>query len=209
MGPSAVVRFDQWAPNYERSELQRLVFGPAHEAVLRRCARFVPAPRRILDLGCGTGRLLRAAAHRDPRTVLVGVDLSAGMLTVAAGERTPAGLVRAAAESLPFASGSFDIVIAALTIRHWTDRVAGLAEASRILAPGGVLAIASVGLTDPGRRRWRRRQRLSEAIAADLDAAGLVVLDQGSARGAGPFTDIAVLLARARRASGGWRAHRR
>lgn len=203
------MRFDQWAPSYEASELQRLVFAPAHEAVLRRCARFVPAPRRILDLGCGTGRLLRATARRDPHAVLVGVDISAGMLSVAAREGTPAGLVRAAAESLPFASGTFDIVIAALTLRHWSDRVAGLAEARRMLAPGGVLAIASVGLTEPGRRPWRRPQRLSEAIGAELDAAALITLDQGSARGVGPFTDIAVLLAGPREASRRARARRR
>lgn len=200
MGSSGVTRFDQWAPDYESSDLQRLVFAPAHEAVLERCARFVPAPCRVLDLGCGTGRLLRVAASRYPGTVLAGVDISTGMLSVAVEERTPAGLVRAAAESLPFASGSFDLVIATLTLRHWADRVAGLTEARRMLAPAGVLAIAGVGLTDDGGRGWpwRRRVRLSDAIATDLEAAGLAVLDQGSARGVGPFTDIAVLLAGAR-----------
>jgi ubiquinone/menaquinone biosynthesis C-methylase UbiE len=201
MGTSEVTRFDRWAPDYETSDLQRLVFTPAHEAVLRRCAQVVPVPRRVLDLGCGTGRLLRVAASRFPGALLVGVDISAGMLSVASRAQTPAGLVRAAAESLPFPSGSFDLVIATLTLRHWVDRVAGLAESRRLLAPGGVLAIASVGLTDEGgrMRRWRRQPQLAGAVMADLEAAELVVLDQGSARGVGPFTDIAVLLAGARR----------
>src|SRR5215467_15864211 len=103
MGPTDVSSFDRWAPDYDSSALQSLVYEPAHRAVLERCARYVPAPRRLLDLGCGTGRLLCAAASRFPGTTLVGVDVSAGMLKVAAVAGGRLTLVHAVAEALPFA----------------------------------------------------------------------------------------------------------
>src|SRR5262249_61595545 len=52
-----VRRFDCWAADYDASQLQSMLFGPAHEAVVRYARLHVPRPGRILDVGCGTGRL--------------------------------------------------------------------------------------------------------------------------------------------------------
>lgn len=200
MGPSNVSSFDRWAPAYDSSVLQSLVYEPAHRAVLERSVRLVPGPGRMLDLGCGTGRLLCAAADRFPDTVLVGVDASAGMLTVAAGSDRLL-LVRAVAEALPFASGSFDLVTATLTYRHWVDQVVGLAEVCRVLAPKGVLAMATVAVTVGRRRPWRRRRREegSMSLAQALDRAGMRVVFKGRIIGTGPFHEVDIVLARPRR----------
>ena len=77
-----VQHFDRWSSTYETSPLQRLIFDRVHRHVLA-LASDLPAPAAILDIGCGTGKLLRAAAARWPRATLVGVDPAAGMVEVA------------------------------------------------------------------------------------------------------------------------------
>lgn len=156
-GPAgAVTGFDAWAGSYERSALQSVLFVPAQQAALDLAHRHTPTPRRVLDVGCGTARLLRRARQRYPDADLVGIDPARQMLRTAAAA-TPAALairyVRAAAERLPFAPHTFDLVVATLSLRHWTDPAAGIAEIGRILAPGGVLVIADVF---PSCQRWRR-----------------------------------------------------
>ncbi|NUR29281.1 MAG: methyltransferase domain-containing protein [Catenulispora sp.] len=84
--PSAIAaRFDLWAPGYDGSILQEAFYTRLHLHALQLAAHANPAPTRLLDLGCGTGRLLRAAAMRFPHTELLGIDISAGMLSQAAG----------------------------------------------------------------------------------------------------------------------------
>jgi 2-polyprenyl-6-hydroxyphenyl methylase/3-demethylubiquinone-9 3-methyltransferase len=93
--------------------------------------------RRVLDLGCGKGRFGRALAERG--ACVVGLDLSTAMLAEAAG----IDRVRASARRLPFAPASFDLVIAVEMFEHLPagsiDRA--LAEARRVLRPGGKLII--------------------------------------------------------------------
>lgn len=93
--------------------------------------------QRALDIACGTGMssiaLLRAAAS------VVGVDPSVAMLA-AAEDVTGASYAAATAECLPFGSSTFDLVSVGLAL-HWLNRGQFLAEASRILRPGGWLAV--------------------------------------------------------------------
>src|SRR5262245_52813045 len=69
---------------------ERLAGTPLLEADLRFCERHFPSPGRLLDLGCGTGRLLVPFAHRG--FDVVGVDLSEEMLAVAAAKVQAAGM---------------------------------------------------------------------------------------------------------------------
>lgn len=100
------------------------------------------SPRRILDVGCGTGSLLDAlhAWGRAP-SVYVGLDLSAGMLREARGTHPGAGLARAEAGALPVASAAFDLVVSASSLHDWPDPAAGLREMRRALAPDGRLLL--------------------------------------------------------------------
>jgi SAM-dependent methyltransferase len=81
--PAASARFDRWASTYEASPLQPALFAPVHQTALQLAQHLVPDARRVLDVGCGTGRLLRQARRRYRPAELVGVDLARGMLTAA------------------------------------------------------------------------------------------------------------------------------
>ena len=104
------------------------------------------APQLILDLATGTADFALAATRKHPRRV-VGVDVAIDMLRLGAAKldrRPPAVPVRLLggdAEALPFASDRFDLVIAAFGVRNFGHIPTGLAEAWRVLRPGGELLI--------------------------------------------------------------------
>jgi SAM-dependent methyltransferase len=98
-----------------------------------------PAGRRTLDLGCGEGRVSAELARRGH--TVVGIDASPAMVELAR-ERHEA-LVADAAE-LPFEDGSFDLVIAYMSVMNLDDPEAGIREAARVLERGGRLCTAVV-----------------------------------------------------------------
>ena len=95
----------------------------------------------LLDVACGPGELLAAAARRGARAT--GLDRSAPMLAVAARRVPRARLVEGDARALPFADGSFDVVTCAFGLAHLDDPVGCLREIARVLRPGGTLAFAA------------------------------------------------------------------
>lgn len=96
--------------------------------------------RRVLDVGCGTGRLAALLAERHGCKVW-GVDVSAEMLAVAR-ERVPrgVGLKLAPAEDLPFRDATFERAVLTLVVHH-LDRPRAFGEIARVLEPGGRLAL--------------------------------------------------------------------
>jgi len=166
-----VQAFHDRAPGYEagyRGRLHADVVARTAELALARC----PAPRRVLDVGCGTGLLLRDLAGRlggPPQ--LVGVDAAAAMIEQAralAPDQQPGArlaFVRGVAERLPYGNGAFDLVVTTTSFDHWADQRAGLAECRRVLAPGGLFVLADLcspwlAPTLVGARRQRARTPL-------------------------------------------------
>jgi ubiquinone/menaquinone biosynthesis C-methylase UbiE len=126
----------------------------------------------VVDLGCGTGQLTQRLIRRFPDANIVGVDLSDGMLTEAAGRLRQVGgddrpLVRADALQLPFAASSVDLVVCTESFHWYPDQASALAELARVLNPGGRLLIASIAtVTGAGDQRLARPHRRTPAMTS-------------------------------------------
>ena len=108
------------------------------EKAFARCRGLATGPARVLDAGCGTGRVLDIL--RDARPV--GLDLSATALSLAR-RRAPFALVRGSAVSLPFAAGSFDVAVSLDVLANVpsAEVPAAFGELYRTLVPGGALIL--------------------------------------------------------------------
>ena len=131
-------------------------------AIMRQRALVVPqAQGKVLELGIGGGLNL---AFYDPRKVesVTGVDPSPELRAKAmAAPHDPSLAVRVeagAAEALPFADQSFDSVVCTFTLCSVSDPARALAEAKRVLKPGGQFLFCEHGLSpEPQVAKWQRR----------------------------------------------------
>jgi ubiquinone/menaquinone biosynthesis C-methylase UbiE len=139
-----VQAFEERAAGYETGvlgQLHRDISGKVADLALS----LAPAPRRVLDVGAGTGYLLGLLAGRLPEAEgLTGVDAASAMVTVARQHAADGRLrfVHGTAERLPAADGYYDLVVSTTSFDHWAGQAAGLAECARVLAPGGQLVLA-------------------------------------------------------------------
>ncbi len=135
-------QFEQLAPMWEGMRSAD-AFAPLEAAL-----ETLEAPRRMLDLGTGTGRAAQLVARRFPSAEIVGADLAQAMVDEAKRLlpdelRARVSFVRADASSLPFADGEFDLVVLANMIPFFD-------ELARVTAPGGhVLFSFSIGARTP------------------------------------------------------------
>jgi SAM-dependent methyltransferase len=127
-------------PEVYESFLVPLIFEPyASDLAARVASR---SPQRVLEVAAGTGVLTRALAAALPAGAgIVATDLSQPMLdrASAVGTGRPVEWRQADALRLPFAAGSFDVVVCQFGAMFFPDRPGGFAEARRVLAPGGAL----------------------------------------------------------------------
>lgn len=98
--------------------------------------------RSALDLGCGTGEMLRLLSERDGGATLSGIDLSEKMLEIADAKlQGRARLVLGDSEHLPFPDGSFDVVYCNDSFHHYPAPEVVLAEVRRVLTETGTFVI--------------------------------------------------------------------
>jgi ubiquinone/menaquinone biosynthesis C-methylase UbiE len=141
------VDYDQIAPCYDRRFKNGTSKRAATAQTLLGLAERVQA-RRILEVGCGTGRWLADLWATGGQ--LIGLDLSAGMLRQARRKDASLDLVRGRAGQCAFAGQAFDLVYCVNAIHHFDRQRAFVAEARRLLRLGGLLAV--IGM-DPHDRR--------------------------------------------------------
>jgi ubiquinone/menaquinone biosynthesis C-methylase UbiE len=108
----------------------------------------VAAGSRVLEVGCGSGAVTRAAARLvGPTGQVVGVDPSPGLLTVAAelarqeGVAAQVELRVGQAQALPFPDQTFDVVLAVTTLAHLPDAEQAIPELVRVARPGGRVGV--------------------------------------------------------------------
>jgi ubiquinone/menaquinone biosynthesis C-methylase UbiE len=139
--------------------------------------------RRVLDVGCGTGLLLRMLTARLPEAeLLVGIDAAAGMIATAKSMADDPRLSFSGgvAENLPYPDESFDLVVSTTSFDHWEDQSAGLGECARVLASNGQLILTDLfsPLLIPtllvARRDRARTKRRAENL---LKAAGFQAME--------------------------------
>lgn len=158
-------RYDETAGFYDRryEEIQRTKY----------CVVMKNLPggrKRILDLGCGTGMFLEELSSRAE--FVVGVDASPGMLRVAKGRAREAALVRADADALPFADGSFDAVVSVTLLQNLPSPSTTVREVARVLRLGGVAVFTVL-----------RHKHRKEEVEGWVKQAGMKVIGSGEIEG--------------------------
>jgi demethylmenaquinone methyltransferase/2-methoxy-6-polyprenyl-1,4-benzoquinol methylase len=148
-----VALFDRFAPLYDR-----LAPGARRRPLVEALAHAERPVERVLDVGGGSGRGARALPVSD-RVV---VDPAAGMLRQA--RRHGLEVVRADGARLPVVDASVDAVVVVDALHHVADRRGLLAEARRVLAPGGVLVVREF---DPTTLRGRTLATLERLVGFD------------------------------------------
>lgn len=134
--------------------------------------------QRVLDVGCGTGNLLRATGKRHRDVELFGVDPDLKMLARAERKLRRAGLRakldKGFAQELAFPDASFDVVFSSLMLHHLDtpSKDEMLAEVHRVLRPGGVLVLADAVFHDHGRAKDHLRDNVGDAVPKRIAAAG-------------------------------------
>lgn len=129
------------APLYDLPFLQQWVYRPAQDEVIAQLREH--GATRIADIACGTGILAdRIATELHPDEVY-GIDMSDGMLEQARARSRVVQWRKAPAERLPFGDGALDAIVSTSAF-HFFDQPAALREFHRVLAPGGLVAIATI-----------------------------------------------------------------
>jgi len=135
-----VERFNRLAGRREPSWLSGLWPGAMHRAVLR-VLDGIAGTETILDIGCGSGSLLRAVRRRWPEARAVGVDPAEKALAVAR-EKRPGGLFLVGnAEALPLPTASADVAVSTFSFHLWHDQATALREVARVLRPRGIFVL--------------------------------------------------------------------
>ena len=156
------VDYDRIAPGYD----QRYIHGSGQRGIAEVLQALARGKERILEVGCGTGHWL--AGLRSASGMLLGLDLSAGMLGQVQARGEPLYLARGRACCLPLGDACADLVYCVNAIHHFQRRRDFIFEARRLLRPGGSLVVIG---SEPRahRHRWYIYDYFPGTYETDLD----------------------------------------
>ena len=143
-------------------------------------ARLTPADR-VVDIGCGPGTAVRVASRRCEWATGVDPDptmLRFGRWLASLLRRRNMSLIEGPAEAIPLPDASATVVWSLSAVHHWSDRTAGLAEAKRVLSPGGRVFLVE-RLTLPGARSHQKyglTEAQLDALEGDAARAGFMAV---------------------------------
>jgi ArsR family transcriptional regulator len=172
----ATESFQKRGAEWDEMRALELPAGDVEQALLR----LLPASMgRLLDIGTGTGQLLELLAPRI--TSGLGVDASRAMLALARARLSRPGLTHCTVKlgdmyRLPMADASFDHVVLQMVLHYAEDPAAALAEARRVLQPGGTLVVVDLAAHDNQECLTRLAHRwpgFTDARMAELLGPGL------------------------------------
>ena len=143
---------------------------PAREAIA--AATAIGPGLRVLDIGCGSGELCALAAARGAE--VAGIDAAEGMIEIARRRVPGADLRIGPMEELPWEDDRFDVATAVNALQFAADFVAALAEAARVVRPGG-----SVAVCNWGRMEHRELFVVMRALRDGPSAAGSEIGEPG------------------------------
>ncbi|MDJ0681404.1 MAG: class I SAM-dependent methyltransferase [Xenococcaceae cyanobacterium MO_167.B52] len=129
--------FNLWASYYD-CFLTTGFYQGVHQRLLEYVA--LKENASVLDLGCGTGKLMNRLADKFPTMKAIGLDLAPKMLVEARAtnkHRKRLIFVKGRAEALPFADEQFDAVFCTMSFLHYPHPEQVFEQVSRVLAPGG------------------------------------------------------------------------
>ncbi|MFO5494278.1 MAG: class I SAM-dependent methyltransferase [Cuspidothrix sp.] len=175
--------FDRWANSYDWT-FPSFIYQAIHKRLLSQVELSPNA--NVLDLGCGTGRLLDRLATQFPEIRATGLDLSSQMLRVARQNnhhRPRLIYIEGNAENLPFAEGQFDAVFNTISFLHYPQPEQVLKEVARVLSPGGRFYLVDITFNNlsscqitphspTGIRFYSQKQREEMGNNAGLNCVG-------------------------------------
>jgi SAM-dependent methyltransferase len=191
---------DRYAPSAPAQLLHRQSRERALLGLLRSTGRLPLAGRRILDVGCGVGQWLADfETWGADRELMAGIDLLPDRVAAAQARLPSADLRCGDASSLPWDSGSFDIVLQSTAVSSILDsamRAAVAAEMVRALAPGGAIVWSDFFVDNPRNRAVRgiRRRELESLFPGFELRLRRVTLAAPLARLVAPRSALAAIL---------------
>lgn len=132
-----------WTPETARWYAEKFGEWPSQELLASHIE--VPQGGTVVDVGCGTGALLRHVAERHNGATVIGFDAMSEMVerALAAEQLAGARFEVADAGALPLEDASVDVVLFLNTLHHVADPSRAMAEAARVLRPGGMVWVGT------------------------------------------------------------------
>lgn len=137
--------FDRAAQTYDDAALIQREIG---DRLVERLDYVRLNPQRVLDLGCGTGKISQALLNRYPQAEVIGVDLALSMVETTqqgAGDSSQLSSICADVQQLPFQDECAELLISNLMLQWCNDLLAVFQECVRVLRPKGLFTFTTFG----------------------------------------------------------------